>query len=158
MASLMARLSFCFLLLSIVGHVGTKRRASLWLIIAIQILTNVPTAIQVYAQCGTHFSANWGAQEYAHCNSPKVQVYLGYSHAAVNVVCDLALAILPAMILWDLNMKSSLKFGLLSILCLSVFGAGASAAKGVEIKNLSNNVDGTRTSSFTILKQFLHLD
>lgn len=47
------------------------------------------------------------------------QQYLGWAHTAFNGLCDAFLAILPTIMIWNLNMRTRLKVGLAVLLSMS---------------------------------------
>jgi hypothetical protein len=115
-------------------------------VIVIQIVINLIVIIQIYGQCGVHFDALWKGQEAmaaAHCQPPAVETIIGYVQSALNSLCDITLTIVPAFILWDLQMPRRQKVILAAVLMLSIFAFAASIVKAIEIKNLSETLDFT---------------
>ena len=121
-ACFLGRISFALFLLYIVGPTDTKKRLALWSVIVIQVVVTLVTLIQVYSQCGSHITALWNfeAASKATCQSPEVQTLIGYVQSAFNSACDIALTVLPALVLWKLNMPLDQKLGLGACLTLSI--------------------------------------
>ncbi|KAI9709579.1 MAG: hypothetical protein M1820_003339 [Bogoriella megaspora] len=145
MTSMFGRISFCVFLLYLLGPTKKIQRTVLWTNIIQQVAINVVMLIQIYAQCGSKIAALWDQEVAAHakCQSPNVETDLAFAQSALNSVCDLVLAILPPFMLWDLHMPKATKYGLISVLMLSIFGFAASLVKLVEIKNLGARGDFT---------------
>ncbi|KAK4539421.1 hypothetical protein LTR36_010942 [Oleoguttula mirabilis] len=139
------RLSFAAFLLYIIGPSDVQKRWALRSVIAVQILVNLIVIIQIYTQCGRHVTALWdyAAAAHATCLSPMVETIIGYVQSGVNSMCDITLTVLPAMILWNLNMPLTQKIGLGATLTLSIFAFAASLAKAVQIRNLGAKDDFT---------------
>jgi len=150
-ASLFGRISFAVLLLGVLGRTKSLQRSILIALIIIQILANLPIILQIYCQCGSHLSAAWTEDPTVKCNSQEVAVYMGYVHGSINSVSDLALAVLPGTILWDLKMEKKLKIGLVSIMSLSVFAMSASIAKTINLRNLLSTENPTRAMAYLFI-------
>ena len=140
MTSMFGRISFCVFLLYLVGPTKRMQRAILWANIIQQLAINTVMLIQIYAQCGSQIAALWDQEVAAHakCQDPSVETDLAFAQSgmsssilcssrlstefypALNSVCDLVLAILPPIMLWDLQMPKATKYGLLAVMTLSV--------------------------------------
>jgi len=121
-ACMWGRMSFATFLLYIIGPTDPKKRFALWSVIAIQIIVNLVVLVQIYAQCGIHVTALWNYVVAAHttCQSLMVETLIGYVQSGFNSLCDVCLTILPALILWKLNMPLGQKLGLGATLTLSI--------------------------------------
>ena len=125
-SSTFGRISFAIFFLQIIGPRDRLFKYTLWGVIGVQILANLVTLIQIYAQCGTHTRALWdpaAAMAYGHCQTPMVQTIIGYVQSALNSLCDAVLTIIPVMVLWNLQMPRNQKLSLglaltLSFLCV----------------------------------------
>lgn len=60
---------------------------------------------------------------------------------AINSATDLALAIFPATIIWNLNMKLAVKVSLIVMMGLGIFAMVASIVKTVYVKRLGELSD-----------------
>lgn len=100
------RCSFSAFLLSILGRTGFKKRWCIKGVIAIQLVANGITVIQIWAQCGEHIDALWNFDVAANvsCQNPEVQTVIAFVQSSLNSLCDVALTVMPALILWSLQM------------------------------------------------------
>lgn len=57
----------------------------------------------------------WGETTNGTCN-PKLDSDISFFFSAIEIVTDFALAILPAILLWDIQMKKTVKFSVIIIL------------------------------------------
>ena len=64
------------------------------------------TVIQIWAQCGEHIDALWNFDVAANvsCQNPEVQTVIAFVQSSLNSLCDVALTVMPALILWSLQM------------------------------------------------------
>lgn len=122
LSSMFGRISFAVFLLYIIGPADQAKKWSLWAVIGIQLVANLVTVIQIYSQCGDKVSALWdySVAATATCASPTVQTVIAFVQSGLNSVCDISLTILPALVLWKLNMPTAQKIGLLACLTLSI--------------------------------------
>jgi hypothetical protein len=116
---MLGRISFCIYLYYIIGSSSQWQRITLYVFGALQVAINVVCVVMIFAQCGTHVTAIWGA-ETATCMIPDVQTYYGYFQSAFNSLSDLYLTVLLAIIVWRLQTSTAVKAGLGLLLCLSV--------------------------------------
>ncbi|KAK4552533.1 hypothetical protein LTR86_010377 [Recurvomyces mirabilis] len=139
-SSTFGRISFAVFFLQIIGPHQVIFRNGLYTVIGVQALANLVSIVQIYAQCGMHARAIWdavAAAAYGHCQDSQVQSVIGYIQSALNSGCDAVLTIIPVLVLWDLQMPRNQKLSLGCALTLSVFALGASIARCVEIRSLS---------------------
>jgi hypothetical protein len=73
-------------------------------------------------------------------------------------VTDLALAIFPATIIWNLNMKLAVKLSLIVMMGLGVFTMAASIVKTVYLKSLANVTDYSCMVPFQVSPPLLQRD
>jgi hypothetical protein len=121
-SSTFGRISFALFFMQIIGPRDKVFRWMLHAVIAVQVLVNLITIVQIYAQCGLHARAIWdpaAAAAYGHCQNPLVQTIIGYVQSALNSVCDAVLTIIPVMVLWNLQMPRKQKLSLGLALTLS---------------------------------------
>ncbi|KAI7684246.1 hypothetical protein KC319_g8 [Hortaea werneckii] len=125
------RWSFSEYLLFILRGTGSKKRWCIWGVIAVQLIANGITVIQIRAQCGKHVEALWDSDVAAHvsCQSPDAQVVIGFVQSSFNSLCDAALTGLPALILWNLQMPRAEKSLLGLTLTGSILAFAASIVK-----------------------------
>jgi hypothetical protein len=130
----------------VVGLLGTRKayRVILWVLVALQIVTNGMFIIILFVQCPGHASAIWSQDGKGKCWDVRVQAYYGYyqgctwchsfrynclnlkklltlaSTAAFNSATDLYLAVFSTYIFWNLNLKLRVKLGLVTLLGLGL--------------------------------------
>lgn len=63
---------------------------------------------------------NYAVAAHAHCQSPMVETIIGYIQSALNSLSDVVLTVLPAVVLWNLNMPLGQRIGLGATLTLSI--------------------------------------
>ncbi|KAF8854037.1 hypothetical protein BDZ45DRAFT_628217 [Acephala macrosclerotiorum] len=136
------RISFCLYLLQFIGSSRT-RKWLLYFFVGTQVLFNALTIILLYAQCGNHAEALWNPNLGVKCWSPLVQRDFGFFQSAWNSLTDLFLTILPATIVWNLNLGRMQKLGVFMLLGLSLFAFIESVIKCDMIKELGPGVDIT---------------
>jgi len=134
MAPTFGRISFALTLLSLVGP-SRPRRYFLWGIIGTQFLANSLCFIFILVQCKP-IQRLWDKRLDGTCWNLKFQQYFGYfdggeltaacplstlkSYLALNSFTDLVLALAPALVVWRLNMKRSMKITLSLLMGLGV--------------------------------------
>ncbi|CAI7627295.1 unnamed protein product [Penicillium discolor] len=130
------RISF---IVFVIELLGTRRshRVILWIILILQILTNVLLIIILFVQCPGHGSAIW-TKDRGKCWDFRVQAYYGYYQGAFNSATDLYLAIFSTYIFWNLNLKLRVKLGLVTLLGLGIFAMAASVIKAVQTRVLAS--------------------
>ncbi|KAK4033409.1 hypothetical protein C8A01DRAFT_19637 [Parachaetomium inaequale] len=114
------RISFSIYLLRFVMF-ERKRRMLLHFCIWSQVVVNVLTAVIIYVQCGRYPSALWDRSIKATCWSPVVQRDFGFFQRSWNSFTDLYLTIMPATIVYNLQISRAKKLGvslLLGASCL----------------------------------------
>ncbi|RDW85476.1 hypothetical protein BP5796_03801 [Coleophoma crateriformis] len=141
MGSTWGRLSFIVFMAQIFGT--TKpRRIFLWTLFWAQLLTNGTVVITLYVQCN-NVKALWDFSIKSYCWKSDVQTILGYAHSTWNGLTDLILTILPAVVVWNLQMNMRLKLGVACLLSLSVFAFVGVIMKIVYLHALSEKDDYT---------------
>lgn len=135
MAPTFGRISFALLLLSLVG-ISKTRRLFLWAIIISQFVANSLCFIFILVQCKP-IELLWNKSLEGECWDLKFQEYFGYFDGGECFVClfrhskvipfpalnsftDLVLAIAPAVVFWNLNMKRSMKISLSLLMGLGI--------------------------------------
>jgi hypothetical protein len=122
----LARISFAMLLLAILSKPQRGLRLFIWTIIVCQIAINLVTIIYILVQCRPIVKL-WDNTVPGTCLSPEIQTYFGFTqgcklhgehvevclrYLAINSISDLALAVLPSIVIWNLNMKLRVKLSL----------------------------------------------
>ncbi|KAI1262690.1 integral membrane protein [Xylariaceae sp. FL1019] len=147
LASGFARISFAFLLLGITPPTR-GRRVFLWSIIAFQFLGDLSAVIVTYSQCRP-LTAYWDPRVDGDCWPPTYQQYTGFTQGSIAATVDVILALYPASLFLNLNMKRSQKLYLSSIMGLGLIASGASIAKTVELRSFTQTQDFTYALSVT---------
>ena len=146
LAPMFGRISCALFILAIIGNTHWIKRYLLWGVVGVQVIINTLTIIQIYAQCGSHVADLYDNNPAAktQCQNPLVEMVLGFVQsgeslmlksparsvrvlmpmAAFNSLSDLALTILPAIIVWHLNMPRKIKIQLAVLLSLSLLYVG----------------------------------
>lgn len=128
MSPMFGRISFCVYLLKLTGTSKAKKWF-LYGLIAQHAVINILTIILIVVQC-PKFATLWDPiGTPGVCWSPSVQADFGYFQGATNTVTDIILTVMPAILVWKLQIAPKLKIGLsivlgLSLLYVSIFSAG----------------------------------
>ncbi|KAF4970657.1 hypothetical protein FSARC_2362 [Fusarium sarcochroum] len=98
-------------------RIATLRRYTypLYAVSVLAIAMTIMAFIAVFVQC-TPFQASWTGQ--GKCISTDVIIIPTYIFSAVNILVDWVVAIMPAFILWNLQLRRKLKllsFGILGV-------------------------------------------
>ncbi|KAF9243033.1 hypothetical protein DTO013E5_2566 [Penicillium roqueforti] len=127
----LGRISF---IVFVIQLLGTRRshRVILWVIVGLQIVTNVMLIIILFVQCPGHGSAIWTQNGKDKCWDYRVQAYYGYYQGSFNSATDLYLAVFSTYVFWNLNLKLRVKLGLVTLLGLGIFAMAASVMKAVQ--------------------------
>jgi hypothetical protein len=113
------RISFCVYLLKLTGTSNAKKWF-LYGLIAQHFVINILTIILIVVQC-PKFATLWDPiGTPGVCWSPSVQANFGYFQGATNTVTDIILTVLPAVLVWKLQIAPKLKIGLSIVLGLSL--------------------------------------
>ncbi|KAL4802185.1 hypothetical protein BDV18DRAFT_164360 [Aspergillus unguis] len=136
-ASLLGRISFILFLLSSVTTVHNYRRKLLWVLIGLQVITNVVPCILQYTQCDP-VDALWDPMRLIdYCQGATVVMKFGYFQGAFNALTDLLLIIIGLAVILRLKMHRSNKLVLCSILSLSLLAMVAAILKTVQLRLLN---------------------
>ena len=136
MSPAVGRISYALLLMQIVPQYQKRRRWLLATIVALQLVVNILCFVFIVAQCNPT-AAFYDPSVPGTCWSKLFQQYYGYfqgckgntlpppptannSSSAWNSATDLALALFPATLFWNLQMKTSHKVGLIILMGLGV--------------------------------------
>ncbi|KAL9070777.1 MAG: hypothetical protein Q9157_005702 [Trypethelium eluteriae] len=148
LAGMIGRISFTVSLLRIIGPVDRFKKMVLLFLIIFQILVNISTIILIFVQCGKDINAIWDPALIktagAKCWSPDIQTYYGFFQSSVNAATDLALTVLPLLVLWSTQLKTAIKVTLGFLLGLSILAMAATVVKTYQLKNISARNDFTR--------------
>lgn len=90
----------------------------LWGVIGLALIAAITTDIAVLAQCRP-VAATWDPS-IGTCANPAVITGVSYFISAVSVLTDWTCAILPAFILWDVQLRWRIKVSVAIVLALGV--------------------------------------
>ncbi|KAI8965446.1 hypothetical protein F5Y11DRAFT_344606 [Daldinia sp. FL1419] len=145
---LFGRISFALLLSSIIPP-SRPTRIFLWALIGIHTVTDVATIIICLAQCQP-FSGYWDKSIVSYCWPVTIQQSMAYIQGSLGSAVDLALAILPCSLFWNLNMHWKQKAYLSTVMGFGVFAMAASIAKTIELSTLSKPDASYHTAKLAI--------
>ncbi|KAF2438305.1 hypothetical protein P171DRAFT_504428 [Karstenula rhodostoma CBS 690.94] len=141
MSPCFGRISYAILLLQLIPTAKTQRRF-LWTVIGIQFVVDVSTVIISFTQCRP-VSAYWGPNAKQYCWDPVVQQYTGFFQGSVCSLVDMILAVFPARLFWNLQMKLQTKISLSVLMGLGVFAMVFSIVKTIKLQAISEKGDPT---------------
>lgn len=110
--------SICVTLLRI-ASVHRPYRIAVWALLGFIVCTFIITLVGILLLCDP-VKANWETslvvQGKAKCRPMSVMIGLSYMSTASTIITDLACAILPAILLWKTQMKTSAKWSVMGLL------------------------------------------
>ncbi|KAI1656888.1 hypothetical protein F4813DRAFT_362175 [Daldinia decipiens] len=118
MNPLFGRISFAFLLSELIPP-SRLRRIFLWTPVGVHFMADFMTVVIVYTQCRPS-RGYWDKTIKFYCRSPTVEKCGAYVQGSLGSVADLALAVFPCTLFWNLNMHWKQKAILSSIMGLGV--------------------------------------
>lgn len=110
-----AKLSFGWLLLRIVC-----KPAHAYIIYATSSIVMLAAIIFFFVtifQCNP-VSKYWKEDQPGYCMPPRIFIDLAYLYSAVSVVTDLAYALLPAFVIWHVQLRTRIRFILIILMGL----------------------------------------
>ena len=141
MACLMARISLCLFMMRIVNRNRTYM-ILLWVIIALNSVTTSASIIQLLAGCRP-IEKLWNPKAPGVCLPAKVTLIIGLLQATSTIASDWILALLPILILKDLNMARRTKIVLSILMGTGLFVGVAALVKTLSLYTLGARVDVT---------------
>ncbi|KAI4849517.1 hypothetical protein E4T45_05881, partial [Aureobasidium sp. EXF-8846] len=132
MAPLFGRVSFCLYMLRVLSAASASRKYAVQVAVAVQVFVNAAITILVFTQCGS-FENLWkhGIQTIApSCIRHDALKVLALVAVTFNAITDLCLTILPAVVVWNIQILTKrARLGLAVTLGLSFFATIASISK-----------------------------
>ncbi|ETN38243.1 uncharacterized protein HMPREF1541_06274 [Cyphellophora europaea CBS 101466] len=119
------KFSICVALLRICGT-RYVFKYSLWAIMAITAVAGIGSMIGIVASCSPP-SAFWDPTS-GTCNA-SINTVAAYFISACSILTDFALAILPGLLLWNVQMKRTIKVSVGIILALAAFASCATLVR-----------------------------
>ncbi|GAW14082.1 hypothetical protein ANO14919_034740 [Xylariales sp. No.14919] len=128
---LLVKIAVGYLVLRILGRSSSKGiKYFVWTLLGINTLIGVLDAIFTFTQCDIP-AALWDVSlaPKAHCWNPKTKSDFGTFSASLNVVTDFILAVLPAAIVWRLQLSVKKRLGLAALLGAGILSVISAAIK-----------------------------
>lgn len=141
LALVFGRVSFAVSLIVLIG-INKWRR---WLLKALIIGQFVLNLIWVGLWLGQCSPPNkyWNRQLPGKCMDPRIEIDAGYVSSSFNIFTDLVLAMMPSVVLSNLNMRLRTKVGLIFLLSLGIFNMVAAIITIIEISKIGGSRDFT---------------
>ncbi|KAM0794306.1 hypothetical protein BDR22DRAFT_895239 [Usnea florida] len=137
LSSMFTRVSICFFLLRIFGTVRMWKR-SLHGIIAFTVAVNIATASTTLVECSPPQKA-WNPLIPGTCWSDNTRLALGECNGAAAVSCDWALASLPIVFMWGMQMSIKKKLGICILMSLGFFSGICAIVRTALLKDIIDN-------------------
>ncbi|EAW08571.1 uncharacterized protein ACLA_033070 [Aspergillus clavatus NRRL 1] len=129
-----ARCSFILYLLAILGN-NRKYQIALWVAMLLQLAGNIVSALLPLTIC-RDVRILWDETVQTTCGNGVAVVRFAYYSNSANSACDLFLAVFPTIIFWNLNLKLSVKIGLITLLSLGIVAMVASIIKTTKLDDV----------------------
>ncbi|KAE8352509.1 hypothetical protein BDV28DRAFT_148968 [Aspergillus coremiiformis] len=134
MSTTIARCSFILYLLAILGSNRTYKLA-LWFLMLLQLSGNIVSAVLPLSIC-RNASILWDPTVETTCGDIQAVIDFAYYSNTANSATDLFLAVFPIPVFWSLNLKTSVKFGLIVLLSFGLVAMIASIVKTTKLKDV----------------------
>ncbi|KAM5342204.1 hypothetical protein ACJ41O_015235 [Fusarium nematophilum] len=127
--------SICVALL----RIADSRRRFAWTIWAVIMMTSIAAVVFIIATANVchPITTLWGETTTGTCNT-KLNSSIGFFFSAVSIVTDWTMAILPGVLLWNVQMKTKVKLPVIVMLSLGVFASSATIVR-LRFLTLYNN-------------------
>ncbi|EOA82779.1 hypothetical protein ACJQWK_04930 [Exserohilum turcicum] len=112
-------------------------RITLWLVIGLSVISSIINEVAFLLSCQP-VQALWDPFA-GHCVGPGTFLAISYTTAISNIITDWACAILPALILWKIQMNLHVKASLVFVLGLGVIASTATLMRLVYIAKYGNS-------------------
>ncbi|VUC32263.1 unnamed protein product [Clonostachys rosea] len=144
MAVALGKVSAGFLIMRIINKTHKWMRVSIWVMIAITIITNILSAVTTFTQCNPP-AALWDPvlRRTATCWVPQVQSNINIWTSSWNTFVDFVLALMPIRIIWGLKLRMGQRIGIIFLLSVGVFSGVCSAIKTSKLASLTERSDLT---------------
>ncbi|KAG0160615.1 hypothetical protein PDIDSM_8145 [Penicillium digitatum] len=131
-----ARSAFILYILPLLGT-NKYYQAALWAFLAIQFSGNVVSAVLPLSIC-RNAAALWNPEVAitTTCGDSQAVIKFAYYSNTFNSATDLFLAVFPTVVFWNLNLKVSIKIGLISLLSLGIVAMIASIIKTTKLESV----------------------
>ncbi|KAJ5482961.1 hypothetical protein N7539_006407 [Penicillium diatomitis] len=136
-----ARTAFIIYLLAVLGT-NKGYRIALWVLCVIQAAGNIASAVLPLSIC-KDARALWSLEAAIHttCGDVKAVINFAYYSNTFNSATDFFLAVFPAVVFWNLNLKLRIKVGLILLLSIGFVAMIASIIKTTKLDTLPSVTD-----------------
>ncbi|KAL9596012.1 MAG: hypothetical protein Q9219_006096 [cf. Caloplaca sp. 3 TL-2023] len=135
------KISIAFLILRIMAK-NKLRERFLYTLIALLVTINAICVGFIFGQC-TPARKLWEPSVAGSCLDPSIQQDVGFFQASFSCFSDFVLALFPLAIIWNLRMRTAVKFGIGGAMSLGVFATGAAIVKTIQLQQLTARADYT---------------
>ena len=96
-----------------------RYRMPMYAVMVLSFVASFTTAVTLLAwYCPV--AANWDAATAGSCPNPVILTNVSYYMSASSILTDWACAILPAFVLWEVQLKTRIKVSIVALLALGV--------------------------------------
>ncbi|KAM0796506.1 hypothetical protein BDR22DRAFT_893191 [Usnea florida] len=106
------------------------------------VLLNLTTVLIIFLQCDPPRKL-WHPELPGNCNIEAVNGIMGYVCGAYGAFVDLALAVYPVFLLYQLQISKRMKLGISTLMAAGVFSAICAIVKTVEVARVVDSTDRT---------------
>ncbi|KAF2126681.1 hypothetical protein P153DRAFT_346682 [Dothidotthia symphoricarpi CBS 119687] len=136
-ASSIVKSSICTALLRITSL--RRYRIPLYSVIVLSFFGFVIPTLAILLSCRP-IAANWDPRQ-GTCQSPQLLINAGYYYSANCIITDWTCAILPAFILWDVQLKLRIKVSIIVMLAFGVIASIATIGRVATISGYGSTVN-----------------
>ena len=133
-----------FLIFRILGPDSRRLRHGIYALLTINVVVDILAVVLTFAQCDVP-AALWDSSlaPVSHCWDPSVDTTYSLFSSSFNVVVDFILAVVPAIIIWPLQLTTRKRIGLSVLFGCGMFSAISSAIKTYHLSAVSARSDPT---------------
>lgn len=118
------------------------RERFLYVLIALLVTINAICVGFIFGQCSPSRKL-WEPNVPGSCLDPSVQRNVGFFQSSFSTFSDFVLALFPLMVIWNLQMRLAVKFGIGCAMSLGIFATGAAIVKTIQLQQLTAREDYT---------------
>ncbi|KUJ10332.1 uncharacterized protein LY89DRAFT_723577 [Mollisia scopiformis] len=140
----LGKLAIIALILQIEGTSTTahKRKWVLWAFVASNVIVNIIIIPIVWTQCSPT-AKMWDNSLEGDCNGRERNKLYGFFQGSFGAFLDVALAIYPVIIFWNLKLRLHIKIGLMVLFGFGIMASVCAVVKTVELSTLTATSDLT---------------
>ncbi|KAF2962889.1 hypothetical protein GQX73_g10686 [Xylaria multiplex] len=142
---LVVKIAVGYLILRILaGSPSRGIKYFIWVLLGFNTIIGILDAIFIFTQCDVP-AALWDATlaPTAHCWRPSIKTAFGTFSASLNVVTDFILAVIPATIVWRLQLSVQKRLGLIILLGAGILSVVSAAIKTYKLSLPFNQENGS---------------